>query len=160
LGNVLSQLALCRYFRRLGLLDTILIGFLCGFVLLLGIEMIFIVAAKLPVADCCGQLAMSGITYAALGYGYFHFVNLGETARRVRIMRELYDSRTGLSMKEILERYNARTIVDLRLARLTANGQVICRDGRYYIGKRTVLFMAKIIVALKLIVLGKRTEFD
>ena len=37
-----------------------------------------------------------------LGYCYFHFVNLGETARRVRIVRELWqseDNRVGLTVK-------------------------------------------------------------
>jgi hypothetical protein len=47
------------------------------------------------------------VIYFALSYCYFHFVNLGETARRIRMLRELYASHEGLTVGEILDRYNA-----------------------------------------------------
>ncbi len=160
LANVMFQLALCRYVRNLRLLHSVFIGFVCGSVVLLFSEIAYAYAMNLSLMDSLGQIAVSTISYAALGYCYFHFINLGETARRVRIVREIYDSKTGLSMKEILERYNAKSIVDMRISRLVNNGQVIYRDGRYYIGKLTVLLMAKIIVSMKLIILGQKSEFD
>jgi hypothetical protein len=100
------------------------------------------------------------ITYGALGYGYFHFVNLGETARRIRLLRELYDSEGGLSISDLLARYNSREVLNRRMDRLTVTRQVFRRNGRLYIGKRTVLYMAKILVLMKMLFIGKKSEFD
>lgn len=95
-----------------------------------------------------------------MGYCYFHFINLGETARRIRILRELYDRKEGLSMEEIFKRYNAKEIFERRIARLINNGQIIYKDGKYYIGKPIMLLMAKMIVTMKLILLREKSEFD
>ena len=100
------------------------------------------------------------LIYAALGYCDVHFINLGETARRIRILRELYETPEGLSQEEILKHYNAKHVVDMRLRRLLGNGQIIERQGRYYIGSPVMLFIAKSITALKFVILGKRSEFD
>jgi hypothetical protein len=102
----------------------------------------------------------NAFTYSALGYCYFHFINLGETARRIRILRELYDSKNGLSKDEILSKYNAHQIISKRIERLVNNGQIIFKDGRYYIGHPMMLLIAKIIVMMKCMVLGKKSEFD
>jgi len=107
--------------------------------------------ARLPADILC---------YGALGYCYFHFINLGETARRIRLVRELYTSPEGLSETEILRRYNSRDILTARMARLLGNGQLILRDGRYFTGKPAVLLMAKTITSLKLLIIGKKSEFE
>lgn len=96
----------------------------------------------------------------ALSYCYFVFINLGETARRIRILKEVLDAPEGLSLEEILRRYNANEIIERRLQRLLVNGQIIIRDDKYYIGKPLMLWMAKIVVAFKFILLGKKSEFD
>ena len=96
----------------------------------------------------------------SLEYCYFNFINLGETARRIRILRELYDSKKGLSMAEILERYNAKNIVEKRLSRLINHGQIIDKNDKYYIGNPIMLLIARIIVTMKLILLGKKSEFE
>jgi hypothetical protein len=99
-------------------------------------------------------------SYSALGYCYFHFVNLGETARRIRLLRELSESKNGLSVNEILERYNAKEIIENRLNRLLKSGQVVYKNNRYYIGKPVMLFMSKMILFAKRFILGKSSEFD
>jgi hypothetical protein len=100
------------------------------------------------------------LIYAALGYCYFHFINLGETARRIRILRELYEAPDGLPLEGILERYNAKHIVEMRLRRLIHNGQIVERDGRYYIGSPVMLLIARSITLLKVVILKKKSEFD
>jgi hypothetical protein len=107
-----------------------------------------------------GQIAVSTMTYIALGYCYFHFINLGETARRIRIVRELWESEDGLSMDELLKRYNASEIINVRLQRMMSKKQIVFRDGRYYIGKPIMLYISKAIVMMKLILLGRRGEFE
>lgn len=150
--NAVSSICIFRYSRKVSLLKSLFIAF--G----LGISILLIIDFWAFFNGCLASLSnifVNIITYSALSYCYFHFVNLGETARRVRILRELYDSKEGLSMKEILERYNAKEIIEIRMKRLINNGQVVVRNGRYYIGGGAVLFMARVIDAMKSMLLRK-----
>jgi hypothetical protein len=100
------------------------------------------------------------LAYGCFGYCYFHFLNLGETARRVRLARELYESPEGLSEAELLARYSSREILAARMERLSGNGQLVSRGGRYFTGRPAMLLIARLITFLKLIVIGKKSEFD
>jgi len=115
---------------------------------------------ELHMADAVGYLFVRVITYAGLGYCYFHFINLGETARRIRILRELYQAENGLSVEEIIKRYNAETIIEKRIARLIGNRQIECRDGKYYIRNGTMVGISRLIRFVKYMMLGRRSEFD
>ena len=157
--NVLSQLLICRYATRLGLLKSIFIGFFLGLAAVIAIEVFYLLNTGHFWAEFCAQLSLSAISYAALGYCYFHFINLGETARRVRIVIELYESDDGLSMDQIIRRYCALDIINFRLQRMVHNEQIVDREDTYHIGKPTMLWMARILVLMKLILLGKKSEF-
>lgn len=158
--NVLVQICGVRYILNLTLLKSIIVGFVFGVLSVIGLD--FYVFSPIPASakDIISGLITNLLIYSALGYCYFHFINLGETARRIRILRELYDSQKGLSLDEILDRYNAKYIVAMRIGRLIYNGQIIEKDGRYYIGSPVMLFISRSITMLKFIVLGKRSEFD
>lgn len=158
--NVIIQVICFRFIQRLGLLKTVFFGFFAGMLSVLMIDLYIFFAASGRFTDFFMIFAANFITYASLGYCYFHFINLGETARRIRILREIYDSKDGLSMEEILQRYNSKEIVDKRISRLVNNRQVIYKNGRYYIGSPIMLMITKIIVAMKLLLLGRRSEFD
>lgn len=160
LTNVITQLSGCRYARKWGLLQSVFTGFFWGFVIVLTIEGVYYLAIKPTSVEFVGQIAVSTMTYIALGYCYFHFINLGETARRIRIVRELWESEDGLSMDELLKRYNASEIINARLQRMMSKKQIVLRDGRYYIGKPIMLYISKAIVMMKLILLGRRGEFE
>lgn len=134
-------------------------GFIFGFLNLLIFEL-YIYLVVIPNRSFTVNLITEIIIYAALSYCYFVFINLGETARRIRILREVFDAPEGLSLEEILRRYNAKEIIERRLQRLLANGQIIIEEDKYYIGKPLMLWMAKIVVAFKFILLGKKSEFD
>jgi len=150
--NVLSQVLISRYVDKLGLLKSVFVGFAMGAVTLLTLELCSL--------DYVFSVVANILTYLALGYCYFHFVNLGETARRIRLVRELAGLENGLSEEEILQRYNAEEIVTRRLGRLIKNGQIICKNNCYYIGKPLMLFISKLIVSMKILILSKRSEFD
>jgi hypothetical protein len=141
-------------------LRSVFEGFVGGYGAVLSIELSYCVSTKAELVECVGQMTLSTITYVAMAYGYFHFVNLGETARRVRIIRELWESPDGLSVNELLRRYNASEILRIRLQRMINNGQLKERDGRYYIGNPIMLYMAKAMVMMKIVLLGKRGEFE
>lgn len=156
LANTVIQVGSFRCVSRCGLLTSIVLGCLGGFLCLSVLEVHVYFAS----ADHSLPATLTNVViYFALCYCYFHFVNLGETARRIRMLRELYDSYEGLTIGEILERYNAKEIVDKRLQRLVSNRQVIYRDGRYTIGNPLMLFIARAIVIVKMALLGRRSEF-
>lgn len=148
--SVLAQILSYKYIAKRGLLKSFLFGFFAGFLSII----------SLGLNTSIGILITNTISYAALGYCYFHFINLGETARRIRILREICDSREGLPMEEILKKYNAKEIVEKRINRLLNNNQIICKDEKYYTGSRTMLWMAKIIMAMKIILLQRNNEVN
>lgn len=158
--NVLGQVIIARYLSRWGLLKSLFLGFILGIICICILEFYIYLSSSSSPENFLAIAASNLITYSCLGYCYFNFITLGETARRIRILRELYDSPKGLSTDEILERYNAREIVEKRIKRLLSNGQVIYKNGKYYIGNSIMALIAKIIITMKLILLGKRSEFD
>ncbi|MBF0102470.1 MAG: hypothetical protein HQK77_16320 [Desulfobacterales bacterium] len=158
--NITIQICFCRFITGMGLLKSIYWGFLAGVLVGLLSEIIlglYFVAFNI---DVIIYGLTNGIIYIALSYGYFHFLNLGETARRVRILREMNSVSTGLKLNELLSRYNAESIVHIRMKRLLNTGQVVLEGNRYKIGKPFVLFMANIIVFMKMMILQKKSEFE
>lgn len=159
--NVLVQILVFRYVPKLGLLKSEYLGFAIGLVAFLLFKF-YISSFYLKLdSDLIAFFFVDLVTYCALGYCYFHFVNLSETARRIRILRELYDAREGLSIDQILQHYNALEIVKKRIDRLINAGQVVIKNNKYYIGNPIMLFIAKSITAMKLILFGRKTtEFN
>jgi hypothetical protein len=141
--NVIAQVALFRLRPVVGLLRSIYVGFALGLAAALGLTAVACRQMGSPLGDAMGQGLVNGLTAGALGYGYFHFLNLGETARRIRILREVVEAGGTLTAGDLLQRYNARMMVEQRLARLLRNGQVVVREGRYALGRPTVLRMAR-----------------
>lgn len=153
--NVLSQVIIARYIPGWGLLNSLFSGFVSGAVFLCALECYLFSALPKSAGDSISVFIGNFIAYSSLGYCYFHFVNLGETARRIRIIRELYASRSGLSMREITGRYGAGEIIARRMSRLLKNGQIVLKDGAYRIGRKDMLIVSRIIFAMKMILSGK-----
>ena len=156
LANAIIQVLSFRYIYKVGLLRSIYVGFFAGFCSLIIINIFYSIFFSFLFQNRVFPNITNFIIYAALGYCYFHFVGLGETARRIRMLIEIYSSKEGLSLEEILTRYNAREIVEKRMDRLLSNGQLKCRDGKYFIGKPIVLLIANSVMLLKLLLLGRR----
>ena len=157
--NVAVQVGVCRGLPQWTLMRSIFAGFLAGFALLAAVEASALVWGQRTCCDALCSAAVNAMPYGALGFCYFHFINLGETARRIRIVREIDAAGRPLAREEILERYGAAEIVSVRIDRLLGAGQIVFRDGRYCLANPTVLYMARSIVLMKLLVLGKRSEF-
>jgi len=117
--------------------------------------------ASAPAPAPGGYVLAWGLTYLALAYTYvFGFFNVSETARRLRLLVELLDAGPrGLSLDAILRAYNARMIVEARLRRLVAGGQLALADGRYVIRRSLGLSVAKLLVGIKLLLLRAPSEF-
>ncbi len=96
--------------------------------------------ASLQAWVCAGALAMAvnGLlcfVYVLCVFGPY------ETSVRMRLVREIARAGAkGISRQELLKRYNAQTIVDLRLRRLMGSGDIIEKDGRYRVARKKNLF--------------------
>lgn len=157
-ADVAVNVAVMRL-TRAGLMRAHLAGFLAG-----AAALALLVAATRGLAATPAQLwglaAADALGYGCLGYCYFHFVNLGVTARRIRLMSELAAAPAGLTLAQIHERYGAREILEKRWGRLLSTGQIVQRGARCYAGRGPLLAAAHLVVLLKRAVLGKRSEFD
>ena len=158
--NMISQILAQRFICGQRLLKSVIVGFTIGLCFLGFAEIFFMCRYSLVLEKTLGSIIANIIAYTAFGYGYFHFVNMGETARRIRILRELYASKKGLTQAEILSRYNYVEIINRRIRRLINKKQIISNQSKYYINKPLMLLIAKIIVMTKQIVFGKKSEFD
>lgn len=143
--------------------EVIFYGMLAGLGVVLALAWRFVrgPAGSQAVAEQVGTGVLWGLTYLALAYFYvFGFYNLGESARRIRLLIELHGAgERGLTIEELLAAYNARMIVEARLQRLVSGGQVVLRKGRYFVAHPHMLYGAKALVWLKRLYLGAGSEF-
>lgn len=136
-----------RAITRQDLLKSIVSGFVAGVIVLVLIDLLLGAGVWGTLEDI--------FVYCMLSYGYFHFVNLSESARRIRLLREMEEARLGLTEAQILGRYNAAEIVNRRLGRLLSTGQIKEQGGRLFIANPVMLISARIILFLKTFLLGK-----
>jgi hypothetical protein len=92
------------------------------------------------------------VVYTCLAYAYFHLINMSETARRIRILRELHAA-GSLTAEEISRRYSGAAVLEARFDRLLATGQLEVRAGRFVRAGR-LLYLAACLVRGWRLVLG------
>jgi hypothetical protein len=92
---------------------------------------------SLGMGEAWAYLALCGFCW---GYIYFHFFNMTETARRIRLMYAVREGR----WEEIRrgEGYDAERMLKMRLDRLEQLGQVSVVEGRYRLKARGRLLYA------------------
>lgn len=155
--NMVLHVSVSHARPSLGFIARAALGLLGGAVATGAMSIIGLAGQPVSPLDA-GLLALLGIvTYLALGFGYFNFVNLNVTSLRIRLLRELLDRHPeGLVRDEIVRHYGAQTVLRLRLERLIGAGHVVCREDRYYTGRRGVLFIAHFFTLLRRIVIPSR----
>lgn len=91
-------------------------------------------------------IAYSIVVYECLAYSYFHVFNMSETARRIKILLEIYKSK-GLKPSGLSVTYNSEEMLSNRLKRLVDMRQVRAADGRYFLNSK-VLYHAAVLISL------------
>lgn len=90
------------------------------------------------------MLGFISIVFNGFGYAYFHFFNMSETSRRVRLL--IMIRKGGATHQEIAADYSPEKMIHHRLRRLEEMGQVIKGDdGRYRVSGRFFLIVALVI---------------
>lgn len=164
LACVFVHVLVSRTAPTLPRLHVIVGSVLVGLSVVSGMVLSFAVrdASWMSAADQWGSATVWILTYLSLAYCYvIGFFYLGETARRIRLLIELHAAgERGMTLQEILATYHARMIVEARLHRLRSGGQIVERGGRYFVKTPLMLYLAKLLVLLKIVFLRSRSEFS
>ena len=154
--NAATQIILVRYFRK-GLFASVCYGFFFGLAgCLLGCIRLSSVPSEL--LDVAGLSLISISTYSVMSYCYFHFVNLGETGRRIRLLREISTFSTPPTVAQLVECYGACEIYERRIERLIQNQQIRLTNGRYVIGQPSMSLISDLMSGLRWLVFGKEKQ--
>ena len=94
-----------------------------------------------------GPLIFALGSYLFFGYVYFHFFNMSETARRVRILLEGSRAPT-IRASELNRSYTGRGMITVRLKRLVSLGEIREERGKYHPGRGILILPAYIIAGL------------
>jgi len=140
---------------------SLALGFLAGLVTSGALVGWAVRAQGLELLDAGALLVLQLLCFAALGYGYFAFVNLNLASIRIRILKEVTGAGDGgLPQSALDELYDEDTMAEGRLERLVAGGHLLERDGRHHRGKATLLQIAGVIEALKWAILGRGSKLN
>lgn len=144
--NVAFQLLVVHLSHRIGL--SIITGLAAGFII--NLIVLFMVSANIE--NICIDL----LSYLALSFSYWTFLNLNITALRIRVLRELLkENKTGLTTETLLQRYSSKELINRRLDRLKQWGHIIKIDGQWILQSNKLLFLVYTMVLLRQIIFGK-----
>mgnify|MGYP001766924597 CR=1 FL=1 len=87
-----------------------------------------------------------GLAYVCIAYSYFHLFNMSETARRIRLLREIL-IQGPLGMEQLLSLYRGEEVMSRRIERLLETSQLIEQNGRYRVRGRLLLRAARVVFA-------------
>jgi hypothetical protein len=152
--DVAAHLTLSHLLPREAQRAAILSGFAAGLAALAWLTWTALPPAA-STGDCAAYALLNLAAYWGLAFGYFAFVNLNIASLRIRILKELMLSPAKrLDEGALLARYDAAEVRKRRLARLVEGWQLIVRDGRYLSGRPVFLTLARVMDALKWVILG------
>ncbi len=134
----------------------VLRGFVGGGLATLAVSVIALWKMNSSAGEWLALLPFNLVIFAALGFGYINFVGLSIASLRIRVVQEILAHPHGLSRETLLERYNPHVLIDNRITRLTTGRQLVEKDGRFYNERSGVLWIARLMNLLKLVVLGRR----
>lgn len=138
----------------LGVVSSLFVGFAAGLMVVVGGEMLLAYRGAGALQDNIALGVANIVLFVCCWYFYFHYINIGEASLRIRILREVAAS-SGCLPESLLAAYNTRVVVQARMERLVADGQLLHSAGRYHAGKPRMVLVAKAFAALRWLLLGK-----
>jgi len=150
----ISQILIARIAPGRSPYHSLKLGFVCG---LLGVTAIAgwgVSRMAVAVQDRIGYLVLDMLTYLALAFGYFNFVNLTVASLRIRLLEEIRAAGGALPAESLKAVYNSREVVAIRLQRLVQGGHLVEKDGRLHSGRLPFLIVARIFDGLHWFIFG------
>jgi len=157
--NLVTQVIMVRARHGAKFFRSMVEGFLAGGVAAVAVGLILVVWQGLSVGTVTLAFFVNLPAYAALSYCYLNVANLGQTSIRIRLYSEI-SAGGGMSEQEIERIYNHDALMRMRLERLIESGDLVAREGRYFVGRKRLVRIANILVMAKRLILGKRSEFE
>ncbi len=157
--NAVAQVLAVRASRGRNFLRCVLVGFFTGALALAAFETLLFRTNSGPDA-CAVSLLVNAPTYAALSYCYFGLVNLGQTSIRIRLYAEIAERPEPMPLQEIDRIYNEEAFAGMRIKRLLESGDIVEKNGRYYINRTRLALAANVIAGIRLFIIGARSEFE
>lgn len=143
--NFLIQTIALKTICKKGVISSVILGAIGGEIFFL-----FIVCFLDLRSGTLGKYIFLGqIAYLCTAFCYFAFINLNTTSVRIRILEELRSVGGQAPLKTIMDIYGSREIVKTRLNRMTFAGLLFEDNGRYYIGKKYPLLVARFMDSLR-----------
>lgn len=146
--DVAVQIAVARAIGRIG--ASIVGGALAGTVSTIAV----LVASRSGIS--VGVVAI--ITFFALAFCFWTFLNLNVTSLRIRILRELLHAGGSVSVEQLAAQYSDDEFLSRRLARLEAAKQLSFVEGRWRLESRVLLVLARTMDAARFIVLPRQRD--
>lgn len=103
------------------------------------------------------MLLFAFVVFNGVAYAYFHFFNMSETARRIRMLLQIRQAgASGLRIKELEREYSPQDMIDARLDRLVEMHQLVLdADGRYWVSGRVLLWAGRVMAVWRRVVLRR-----
>jgi hypothetical protein len=103
------------------------------------------------------MLLFAFMVFNGVAYAYFHFFNMSETARRIRMLLQIRQTGpSGLRIRELEREYSPREMIETRLDRLMKMHQLVLNaDGRYRLSGRVLLWAGRIMAGWRHLVLRR-----
>jgi hypothetical protein len=142
LANVIVNILVLRFWKSLSVVKSLFISTSIGFLLLLVLSALQLQGAPVDeIRDLCGYGLANLVIFLGLAYLFFNWVHIPVASVRLRVLHEI-ELNPGLNRAEILNQYNAKKIIEIRLERLLSSGQIVAREGRYFTGRKRILYIA------------------
>lgn len=152
--NGVTHIACCWLTRGQRRFLCFFLGFAVGAVAVVWLSTWALTALGLNSADWGALFLFSLASYVILSYGYYNFVTLNVTSLRIRLLQEILACPGGLPVAEVWRSYGVEEIVRRRIARMTRTGHFVEKEGRFYLGKRSILLIARIIDTMRYLIIG------
>jgi hypothetical protein len=150
-----SQIVVARLSPGASPYRSLSLGFMCGLLVMGGLVGWAVLQMAVPTADRLGYAVLDLLTYLALAFGYFNFVNLTVASLRIRLLEELLEAGGMLPADALMAAYDSRQVVAIRLERLIRGGHLVENAGRLHIGRLPFLIVARIFDGLRWVIIGR-----
>jgi len=152
--NCVTQVAMARLLPGKSPYASMVAGIIAGAVVTVVVTAMAAGQSHCGMGDRVSFHALNAAIYLALAFGYFNFVNLTIASLRIRLLGEIAAAGGSLQRSALLQSYNTGKVIALRIERLVRGGHLRERNGRYFIGKKRFLLVARVYNVMRRLVIG------
>jgi hypothetical protein len=150
--NVLTQITMAHIIReQVG--KSIVTGILAGFGVTLAVIFLGVVRVPSGNGEVLDAWLLGVVTYLALAFGFWVFINLNITSLRIRMLRQALRAGGNIAVADLLGLYSPAERLHRRLERLQRGGQLERVGDCWRLRSWQILLIARSIGALRMLVL-------